>query len=224
MANAAFKLEWDAVGNHLYETGCDRGVFYPAEGTGYGAGEAWDGLMSVTLSPEGAEPNPFYANNSKYLNIMSKEDMKFTIGAYIYPDGFAKCNGEVELVKGVKIGQQTRTPFGFAYRSLVGNELVGEEYGYNIHLLYGCQAAPSEKGHNTINDTPEPAELTWEVSTTPVKVTGHKPTAHLEINSNTVDATKLAAFEAILYGSGETEARLPLPDEVATLLGVEAAG
>ena len=224
MADTAFNLVWDQVGERLYETGCDRGVFYPTAGAAYGDGEAWDGLMSVTLSPEGAEPNPFYANNSKYLNIMSKEDMKFTIGAYIYPDGFAAANGEVELVKGVKIGQQTRAPFGFAYRSLVGNDLVGEEYGYNIHLLYGCQAAPSEKGHNSINETPEPAELTWEVSTTPVAVKGHKPTAHLEINSKSVDAAKLAAFEAILYGSGETKARLPLPDEVATLLGVEAAG
>ena len=221
---ADFKLAWDQTGEHLYETGVDRGVIFPMEGTTYGAGEAWNGLISVELNPEGAEANPFYANNTKYLNLVSNEDMKYTIGAYTYPDGFAKCNGEVEIAPGVTIAQQTRTAFGFAYRSRIGNEVAGVDYGYSIHLLYGGTAAPSSKSHNTINENPEPSELSWEVSTIPVAVKGHKPTAHLEIKSTTVDAEKLAAFEAILYGTGDTDARLPLPDEVAELLGAGAEG
>jgi hypothetical protein len=224
MPTTDFKLKWDQTGEHLYETGVDRGVVFPMVSTSYGAGAAWNGLTSVELNPEGAEPNPFYANNNKYLNIYSNEDMKYTIGAYTYPDEFAECNGEVELVPGVSLGQQTRKPFGFTYRSRIGNDLLGADYGYSIHLLYGGMASPSAKSHNTINETPEPSELSWEVSTTPVAVAGHKPTAHIEIKSTTVDPAKLAAFEAILYGSGDTEARLPLPDEVAELLGTPAAG
>lgn len=222
---ADFKLVWDQTGEHLYETGVDRGVVYPQEGANYGAGEAWNGLTGVTLSPSGAEANPFYANNKKYLNLMSAEEMGYSIEAYTYPDAFAKCNGELELAKGVKIGQQTRKPFGFTYRNILGNDTVGNDYGYIIHLLYGGMAAPSEKAHTTINESIEPGTMSWEVTTTPVAVDGYKPTAHLEIDSTTVDADKLAAFEAILYGTGDTDARLPLPSEVATLLGTsEAAG
>lgn len=221
---AEFKLVWDQTGDHLYETGVDRGVVYPQEGNTYGAGAAWNGLTGVTLSPSGAEASPFYANNNKYLNLMSNEEMGYTIEAYTYPDEFAKCNGEKELVPGVKISQQTRKPFGFTYRNLLGNDTLGNEYGYVIHLLYGGLAAPSERAHTTVNDSPEPASMSWEVSTTPVAVAGYKPTAHLEINSTTVPAEKLAALEAILYGSGDTEARLPLPAEVAELLSEVAAG
>lgn len=220
---ADFKLVWDQTGEHLYETGVDRGVVYPQSGTAYGEGEAWNGLISVDLSPSGAEASPFYANNNKYLNLMSNEEMGYTIGAYTYPDAFAACNGERTLTKGVKIGQQTRTPFGFTYRNLLGNDTLGNDYGYVIHLLYGGLAAPSEKSHATVNDSPEPTEMSWEVTTTPVVVDGYKPTAHLEINSTEVDADKLAAFEAILYGSGETAARLPLPAEVAELFADASA-
>ena len=154
---------------------------------------------------------------------MSNEDMAYTIEAYMYPDAFAECNGEKELAPGVKVGQQTRKPFGFTYRNILGNDTVGNDYGYVIHLLYGGLAAPSERTHSTVNDSPEPSTMSWEVSTTPVKVTGAKPTAHLEINSTTVKPEKLAAFEAIIYGTAEVKARLPLPDEVAELFKTEEA-
>ena len=221
---ADFKLKWDPIGEHLYETGCDRGVVYAQEGDAYTKGEAWNGLSGTTLSPEGAEANPFYANNKKYLNIMSNEDMKFTIEAYTYPDTFAVCCGEVEMVPGVKITQQTRKPFGYTFRNILGNDTEGNDYGYIIHLLYGCMAAPVEKARPGVNDSVELDPMSWEITTTPVEVPNFKPTAHLEINSTTVDPDKLAAFEAILYGTGDTDARLPLPAEVATLLGTEAAG
>ena len=220
-----FNVKWDPVGERLYETGVDRGVVYPQEGAAYGDGEAWNGLSGVTLSPEGAEANPFYANNKKYLNIMSNEDMKYTVEAYTYPDTFAECCGEVEVAAGVRITQQTRKPFGMTFRNILGNDTLGNEYGYIIHLLYGGMAAPVEKARQTVNDSVEIEPMSWEVSTTPVDVPGHKPTAHLEINSTVVKAEKLAAFEAILYGSGETKARLPLPEEVAELFAdAEAAG
>ena len=219
----AFNITWDSTGEHLYETGVDRGVVYPQSSSGYGDGEAWSGLTNVTLSPSGAEASPFYADNIKYLNLMSNEDMAYTIEAYMYPDAFAECNGEKELAPGVKVGQQTRKPFGFTYRNILGNDTVGNDYGYVIHLLYGGLAAPSERTHSTVNDSPEPSTMSWEVSTTPVKVTGAKPTAHLEINSTTVKPEKLAAFEAIIYGTAEVKARLPLPDEVAELFKTEEA-
>lgn len=212
-----FNLVWDQDGERLYETGVDRGVIYPKTGATYGDGEAWNGLMNVDLSPSGGEANPFYANNHKYLNLMSNEEMGYTIGAYTYPDAFAECNGEKTIVKGVKIGQQPRKQFGFTYRNLLGNDVLGDDYGYVIHILYGSMASPAEKSHTSINDTPEPTEMSWEVTTTPVAVDGCKPTAHLEINSTEVDPEKLAAFEAILYGSNERKARLPLPSEIAEL-------
>lgn len=221
---ADFKLKWDPIGERYYETGVDRGVVYAQEGGAYVKGEAWNGLSGVTLSPEGAEANPFYANNKKYLNIMSSEDMKFSIEAYTYPDTFAVCCGEVDMVPGVRITQQTRKPFGFTCRNILGNDTEFNDYGYVIHLLYGCMAAPVEKARPTVNDSVEIEPMSWEVTTTPVDVPNYKPTAHLEINSTTVDPAKLAAFEAILYGSGEEDARLPLPAEVAELLSTEAAG
>lgn len=222
----AFKLEWNVVGERLYETGIDRGVVYPLVGKTYPKGTAWSGLTAVTLSPSGAEPNPLYADNIKYLNLMSTEEMGATIEAYMYPDEFAECNGEKSIVPGVKASQQRRKTFGFSYRNIIGNDTEMNDYGYKIHLLYGCLAAPSEKAHTSVNESPEATTMSWEITTTPVNVNieGFKPTAHLEIDSTTVDKDKLAAFEAILYGSGETEARLPLPDEVAELLGMAAAG
>ena len=219
-----FKLKWDPVGEHLYETGCDRGVVYAQEGGAYVKGEAWNGLSGTTLSPEGAEANPFYANNKKYLNITSNEDMKFTIEAYTYPDTFAVCCGEVEMIPGVRITQQTRKPFGYTFRNILGNDTEYNDYGYIIHLLYGCMAAPVEKDRPGVNESVELDPMSWEITTTPVEVPGFKPTAHLEINSTAVDPDKLAAFEAILYGTGDTDARLPLPAEVAELLGTVAAG
>ena len=217
------KLVWDKTGDRLYETGVDRGVLYPisAEGT-YPKGVAWKGLTAVSESPSGAEANPFYADNIKYLNLMSAEDFGGTIEAYTYPTEFGECNGEVSLAKGAYIAQQTRKTFGLSYRTIIGNDIVGNEYGYKLHLVYGALAAPSEKANNTINESPEPMTMSWEFSTTPVNVTGFKQTAHLFINSTEIDADKLTALEAILYGDAATEARLPLPDEVASIVG--AAG
>ncbi len=215
---ADFKLKWDQTGERLYETGVDRGVVYPQVGGAYPAGAAWNGLTGVTLSPSGAEPTPLYANNHKYLNLMSVEELGGSIEAYTYPDEFAECNGEKELVAGVRIGQQKRQQFGFCFRTLIGNDSEGTAHGYKITLVYGALASPSENANATVNDSPEAKTMSWEFSTTPVEVTGAEPTSSIEINSLNVDAEKLAAFEAILYGSGETEARLPLPDEVAELL------
>lgn len=216
----SFKLEWDKDGERLFETGVDRGVFYAQDASGaYPKGEAWNGLTGVTESPSGAEATAMWADNMKYAELMSAEEFKATIEAYMYPDGFAACNGESELVKGVTIGQQKRKKFGFSYRSLIGSDTEGEDHGYIIHLVYGCLAAPSEKSRKTVNDSPEAITMSWEVSTTPTKVTGAKPTAHLTINSTTVDEEKLTAFEKILYGDGETDARMPLPDEIKTLMG-----
>ena len=215
---ADFKLKWDQTGERLYETGVDRGVVFPQVGGAYPKGAAWNGLTGVTLSPSGAEASPLYANNHKYLNLMSVEELGGTIEAYMYPDEFAECNGEKELVPGVRLGQQKRKAFGFAFRTLIGNDSEGTAYGYKITLVYGALAAPSEQSNATVNNSPEAKTMSWEFSTTPVEVSGFEPTASIEINSTTVDAGKLAAFEAILYGTGDTDARLPLPDEVAELL------
>ena len=215
---ADFKLKWDQTSERLYETGVDRGVVYPQVGGTYPSGAAWNGLTGVTLSPSGAEPTPLYANNHKYLNLMSVEELGGTIEAYIYPDEFAECNGEKELVAGVRIGQQKRQQFGFTFRTLIGNDTEGTAYGYKITLVYGALASPSENDNATVNESPEAKTMSWEFSTTPVEVSGFEPTASIEINSLNVDEAKLAAFEAILYGTGETDARLPLPDEVAELL------
>lgn len=226
----SFKLEWDKVGEHFYETGVDRGVVYPQDSKGeYPKGEAWNGLVNVTASPSGAEPSPFYANNRKYLNLMSLEELGGSIEAYTYPDGFAECNGLKELVPGVRMGQQKRKPFGFSYRSLIGNDTEGTSLGYKINLVYGALAKPSEQSNATVNDSPEPKTMNWEYSTTPVDVNVTEDgtaksysTASLEVDSRTVSAEKLAALEAILYGSGDTEARLPLPEEVAEIIGAAA--
>lgn len=219
-----FKLSWDKVGERLYETGVDRGVVYPQVGGAYPKGAAWNGLINTTLSPSGAEPTPLYANNKKYLNLMSVEELGFSIEAYMYPDEFGECNGEKELAPGVSVSQQKRTPFGYTFRNLIGSDADGTAYGYKLHLIYGALASPSENANATINDSPEAKTMSWECSTTPVEVTGFEPTSHIEIDSTKVDAEKLAALEAILYGSGDTEARLPLPDEVAEIIGDTVAG
>ena len=215
------KIIWDKTGDKIYETGVSKGVLYVQGATGaYENGVAWNGLTAVTESPSGAEATPLYADNIKYLNLMSAEEFGATIEAYTYPDAFGACNGEAELTAGVAIGQQTRKAFGMAYQTKVGND-VNADLGYKIHLIYGALAAPSEKAYATVNDSPEAITFSWEITTTPVEVTGFKPTATLVIDSTKVNADKLAALEAVLYGSESEEARLPLPNEVLELVGVE---
>lgn len=218
------KLVWDATGERLYETGVKQGVLYPqGEGGTYPLGVAWNGLTAVTESPSGAEASPLYADDIKYLNLMSNEEFGATIEAYTYPDEFAECDGSASIATGVVIGQQKRKAFGLCYRTVLGNDVDSNEYGYKLHLIYGALAAPSEKAYATINDSPEAITFSWEVTTTPVTVTGYKPTASITIDSTKANADKLAALEAILYGSEEAEPRLPLPDEIAELMAVEEA-
>jgi len=218
------KLVWDKTGERFYETGVNKGVLYPQEAGAYPKGVAWNGLTAVTESPSGAEATPLYADNIKYLNLMSAEEFGATIEAYTYPAEFAACNGEAELATGVSIGQQTRKVFGMSYQTKIGNDTDSTDHGYKIHLIYGALAAPSEKAYATINDSPEAITFSWEVTTTPVEVEGFKPTATLVIDSTKVDAEKLAALEAVLYGSESEEAKLPLPDEVLALVGTSAEG
>lgn len=213
------KLVWDQIGERFYETGVKQGVLYVQEAGAYPKGVAWNGLTAVTESPSGAEPTPLYADDIKYLNLMSNEEFGASIEAYTYPDEFAQCDGSAAIATGVMIGQQSRKTFGLSYKTTLGNDTEGNDYGYKLHLIYGALAAPSEKGYSTINDSPEAITFSWEVSTTPVNVTGYKPTACVTIDSTKVDAEKLAALEAILYGSEDAEARLPLPDEIVTLMG-----
>lgn len=210
------KLTWDQTGERHYETGVSKGVLYPYTNNTYTKGVAWNGLINVSESPEGAEATPLYADNIKYLNLISAEEFKATIEAYTYPDEFAACNGEASLEQGVSIGQQARKLFGLSYQTKIGND-VDSELGYKIHLIYGALAAPSEKAYATVNDSPEAITFSWEISTTPVEVPGFKPTASLVIDSTKVDPTKLAEFEKKLYGDETTEATLPLPSEVAAL-------
>ena len=213
------KLTWDNTGERIFETGVKQGVLYPIQSDGkYSKGVAWNGLTAVTESPSGAEATALYADDIKYLNLLSNEEFGATIEAYTYPDEFAECDGSAELATGVMIGQQKRKTFGLCYRTTIGNDVEGNDYGYKLHLVYGCLAAPSEKGYSTINDNPDAITFSWEVSTTPVNVEGFKPTSQITIDSTKADPTKLAALEAVLYGSAETEAKLPLPDEVATLM------
>lgn len=215
------KLVWDQSGKRLYETGVDHGVLYPIQTGGvYSKGVAWNGLTAVTESPSGADVNDIYADNMKYLGLVGAEKFGATVEAYTYPDEFAECDGSVELVKGATIGQQNRKVFGMVYRTVIGNDVDGNEHGYKLHLIYGATAAPSEKAYNTINEDPEAITFSWELSTTPFNVTGHKPTASLTIDSTKADPTKLAELEKILFGDTETEPRLPLPDEIAQLLNV----
>ena len=217
------KLVWDATGERKYETGVRNGVLYVmGEGGTYPKGVAWNGLTAVTESPSGAEATALYADDTKYLNLISAEEFGATIEAYTYPDEFAECDGSATLAAGVTIGQQPRKTFGMSYRTVYGNDVNNESYGYKLHLIYGAVAAPSEKAYATINDSPEAITFSWEIKTTPVNVTGHKPTALLTIDSTKVDKAKLTKIEEILYGTEELEARLPLPDEIIQIL--QAAG
>lgn len=217
------KLVWDATGERLYETGVKMGVLYVQDGGAYPNGVPWNGLTAVTESPSGAEATPLYADDIKYLNLVSAEEFGATIEAYTYPDEFMECDGSASLAEGVYIGQQARKTFGLCYRTAVGNDIVNNDYGYKLHLIYGALAAPSEKAYATINDSPEAITFSWEVSTTPVNVTGHKPTASLTIDSTKVSKEGLAALEAVLYGSDEEDARMPLPDEVLSIISGAAA-
>ena len=215
------KIEWDKTGERLYETGVKNGVLYVQEGGAYPKGVAWNGLTAVTESPSGAEATPLYADDIKYLNLLSTEEFGANIEAYTYPDEFASCDGSAALADGVMIGQQPRKAFGLCYRTTIGNDTEGNDHGYKLHIIYGALAAPSEKAYSTINDSPEAITFSWEVTTTPVNVTGAKPTASITIDSTKADPTKLAALEDILYGKdGEpgNEPRLPLPDEIKTLM------
>ena len=212
------KLIWDATGEHVYETGVRNGVLYPMVDGAYPKGVVWNGLTAVTESPSGAESTPLYADDIKYLNLISAEEFGATVEAYTYPEEFAECDGSATLVKGVTIGQQPRKTFGMSYRTVIGNDVNNESHGYKLHLIYGAVATPSEKAYSTINDSPEAITFSWELTTTPVNVTGFKPTACLTIDSTKVNKEKLTALEDILYGTQEAEARLPLPDEIATLM------
>lgn len=211
------KLIWDQAGERFYETGVKQGVLYPLSAGAYPTGVAWNGLISVSESPSGAESTPLYADDIKYLNLMSAEEFGATIEAYTYPEEFAACDGTSELAVGVSIGQQKRNSFGLSYKTTLGNDTEGESYGYKLHIIYGAQAAPSEKAYTSINDSPEAIIFSWELTTTPVNVANNKPTATLVIDSTKVDVLKLAALESILYGNAEVEARLPMPDEIATM-------
>lgn len=221
------RIVWDKTGERYYETGVKQGVLYPIQSDGkYTKGVAWNGLTAVTESPSGAEATPLYADDIKYLNLISNEEFGCTIEAYTYPDEFAECDGSAALAAGVMIGQQKRKIFGLSYRTAFGNDVDGTDHGYKLHLVYGCLAAPSEKAYATINDSPEAITFSWEVTTTPVSVTGFKPTSQITIDSTKVKPEKLTALEEILYGKdgadggsgeGATEPRLPLPDEIAAL-------
>lgn len=226
----AFALAWDEAGSRIYETGVSHGVLYPIKDTitdpddPYMAGVAWNGLTAVNQTGSGGEPTAIYADNGKYLNLISTEEASLSIEAYTYPDEFMECDGSREIVAGAYIGQQPRKQFGFVYRTLIGNDIKSNDYGYKLHIAYGCYATPSDRNYATVNDSPEAITFSWEVSTTPVEVAGFKPTATIEIDSTKVPAGKITALENILYGTtanGNVAAvapRLPLPAEVITKL------
>lgn len=220
------RLVWDATNERLFETGVDRAVFYPynTSSNKYTPGVAWNGITAVSESPSGAEPTKLYADNTKYLNLYSAEEFGATIEAYMYPKEFEACDGTAVIAKGATIGQQTRKTFGLCYRTLLGNDTEGQDYGYKLHLIYGCMASPSEKQYQTVNDSPEAITFSWELTTTPVNVDGMKPTSIVTINSKDCDAEKLKALEDILYGSDDKAAELPDPATIISTLGVAAAG
>lgn len=219
------KLTWDETGERLYETGVKNAVLYVVNDAGaYGKGVSWNGITAITESPSGAESTPLYADDIKYLDLVSNEEFGATVEAYTYPDAFAACDGSAELLAGVKLGQQPRKMFGLVYKTTIGNDVKGNDLGYKIHIIYGCKAAPSEKAYATINDSPEAITFSWELTTTPVSVTGHKPTSHIEIDSTKISEAKLAALEDLLFGTdgaGSTEGTdptLPLPDVILSTL------
>lgn len=222
------RVEWDKTGERRYETGIDHGVLYKWDGTGYSGGVAWNGLTSVNETPSGAESNPQYADNIVYINLISAEEFAATIEALTYPVEFAECDGSVEVAPGVYIGQQGRKMFGFCYRSYIGDDVNGQTGAYKLHMIYGCQASPSEKGYQTINNSPEAIAFSWEVSTTPVNVPGYQPTSLITIDSSKTDPEKMKALEDILYGTeeGDTPPKMPMPGEIMEMmkdLSVEGA-
>lgn len=212
------KIVWDKSGERFYETGVRNGVLYVQENGTYPKGVAWNGLTAVTESPSGAEPSPLYADDIKYLNLLSTEEFAATVEAYTYPPEFEACDGSASIAEGVNIGQQKRKPFGMSYKTVLGNDEKNNSYGYKLHIIYGALAAPSEKAYASINDSPEAITFSWELSTTPVSVTGFDPTASITIDSTKANPTKLEALEKILYGDTDAEPRLPLPDEIAQLM------
>ena len=215
------ELVWDAVGKRYYETGISNGALYvQAQNGTYPLGVAWNGLISVSEKPSGAEPTPLYADNIKYLTLVGAEEFGATIEAYTYPDEFGECDGSYETSDGLFIGQQRRKPFGLVYKTLMGNDALGNALGYKLHVIYGALAAPSEKAYATINDSPEAITFSWEITTSPIEINGYQPAAALTIDSTKADPTKLAALETILFGAYLVDARLPLPDEIMTLLAV----
>lgn len=220
------KILWDETGSRTYETGISNGVLYPQTGDngGYAKGVAWNGLVNVSESPSGGESTPLYADNIKYLNLMSNEDFGATVEAYTYPDEFAQCDGSATIAKGVTISQQPRKPFGMSYQTKIGNDVDGDNHGYKIHLIYGALASPSEKSYGTVNDSPEANTFSWTLTTTPIPVTGFKPTAQLTIDSTKTPKEKMALLEAALYGTDSEEPKLLLPNEVVTIVGAEAIG
>lgn len=218
------KMVWDQTNERVYETGIEQVALFKQSGGAYPNGVAWNGITALNLTPSGAEPTALYANNKKYLTLMSVEELGGTIEAYTYPDEWAECDGSAEAATGVYVGQQPRSTFGLAGKTLIGNDTEGTKYGYKLHLVYGGLASPSEQSNATVNDSPEAKTMSWEFSTTPVSVAGFEPTSYICIDSTKVDETKLKALEAIIYGSEKEEPRLPLPDEVVTLMKDGAAG
>lgn len=213
------KIVWDEAGKHFYETGVSNGVLYPQSGNGtYPKGVAWNGLISVSENPSGAEANPLYADNIKYLNLISTEEFGATIEAYTYPDEFAVCDGSAEIAQGVSIGQQNRKAFGLCYKTVLGNDTDGNSLGYKLHIIYNALAAPSEKSYSTINDSPEAITFSWEINTTPIQVAGFKPTASVVVDSTKLESGKLKKLEEALYGTDSDDAKLPLPAEILTLI------
>lgn len=212
------KLQWDKIGERTYETGVDHAVLFPIVDGTYPKGVAWSGITAINENPSGAEANPFYADNIKYLNIMSAEDFGASIEAYTYPTEFEACDGSAEAAPGVIIGQQTRKSFGLSYRTKIGNDTDGQDHGYKLHFIYNALAAPSSRSHQTVNASPEPTTLSWEVSTTPVDISGYNPTAHLTIDSTRTDARRMRLIEDIIYGTEKTEARMPMPEEIIRLM------
>lgn len=213
------KLVWDNVGEKSFEAGIDHGVLYPQDASGtYPEGVVWNGLTTISESPEGGDENDFYADNIKYGTLRGTENFGGSIEAYMFPDEFYEMDGSQEIATGVRVSGQNRRTFGLSYRSLIGNDVSGLDLGYKIHLVYGCSVSPSEQSHETINDSPEPGTMSWDFTTVPVPVDGKKPTAHLVIDSTKIDADKLAILEGVLYGSESASARLPLPNEIVTLI------
>lgn len=211
-------LQWDKVGERLYETGLDHGVLYPMVDGAYPKGVAWNGLTAINESPSGAEANPIYADNIKYLNLLSAEDFGATIEAYTYPQEFEECDGSAEVAPGVTIGQQARKMFGLSYRTKIGNDTDGQDHGYKLHCIYAAQASPTEKNRQTVNDSPEATSMSWELTTTPPDIPGYKPAAHLQIDSTRTDPRKMKLLEDILYGTEKEDARLPMPEEIIALM------